>query len=136
MLLPAVGHHDRVLRSTVAAIVTGLLASAPGGFSEWPELLVALGACVDAGADAVSQEAGLACLALMCEDAPQLMDSPVPGGGPGAGVPPANLIVPRLIALMSSPHVPCRRHAVVCLNMLMGYPPAALLNDLDAYTAG
>lgn len=137
-LLPCVGHPDRALRSTVASIAAGLIASAPAGWAEWPELLAALVHCLEASADQAAQEAGLACLVMLCEDVPAQMDAPLPwppaaagSGAPTGMASPGALLVPALLSLMGSPHSACRRSAVACLNQLLGYPPASLLERLE-----
>lgn len=67
-------------------------------------------------------EGALDALFKICEDIPAELDKEVKG----LADTPANMFIPRLLALFKSPHAQLRRFSIGCVNQMLTTMPRAL----------
>ncbi|CAN1276351.1 TRN1 [Linum perenne] len=128
-ILPCLGAPDKNIRSTVGTIITVIVQL--GGVMGWPELLQALVTCMESN-DLNHMEGAMDALSKICEDAPQLLDSDVPG------LPdrPIQIFLPRLYQFFQSPHTSLRKMALGSVNQYIMLMPAALYASMNQYLQG
>lgn len=66
------------------------------------------------------------------EDQPLQLDAALPAGGGAGSQRVADLLVPRVLALLGAPTPDLRALAVTTLNQLSGIMPGALMANMDA----
>ncbi|KAL8153745.1 hypothetical protein V2J09_011505 [Rumex salicifolius] len=128
-LLPCLGSPDRNIRSTTGTIISVIVQL--GGVVGWPELLHALGTCLDSN-DLNHMEGAMDALSKICEDIPQVLDSDVPGMNER----PVNLFLPRFFKFFQSPHPMLRKLALSSVNQYIMLMPAFLYKSMDQYLQG
>ncbi|KAL0329731.1 UNVERIFIED_CONTAM: Transportin-1 [Sesamum radiatum] len=128
-LLPCMGAADRQIRSTAGTIISTFVQI--GGVGGWPELLHALVKCLDSN-DANHMEGAMDALSKICEDAPQVLDSDIPG------LPerPINAFLPRFLQLFQSTHTTLRKLSLGSVNQYIMLMPSVLYLSMDKYLQG
>ncbi|PRW61530.1 transportin-1-like isoform X1 [Chlorella sorokiniana] len=134
-LLPVLGHASRPLRHTAGTCAVTIVNQT--GLGAWPELVAALAEGLDAAGDANRLEGALDLVYKIAEDQPLQMDASLPLA-PGEAKPQrvADVLVPRVLALMGAPSPDLRALAVSTLNQLANVMPGALLTNMDNFLAG
>ncbi|KAL0393479.1 UNVERIFIED_CONTAM: Transportin-1 [Sesamum latifolium] len=128
-LLPCMGAADRHIRSTAGTIISTFVQI--GGVGGWPELLHALVKCLDSN-DANHMEGAMDALSKICEDAPQVLDSDIPG----LSERPINAFLPRFLQLFQSPHTTLRKLSLGSVNQYIMLMPTVLYLSMDKYLQG
>ncbi|XP_020550313.1 transportin-1-like isoform X1 [Sesamum indicum] len=128
-LLPCMGAADRQIRSTAGTIISTFVQI--GGVGGWPELLHALVKCLDSN-DVSHMEGAMDALSKICEDAPQVLDSDIPG----LSERPINAFLPRFLQLFQSPHTTLRKLSLGSVNQYIMLMPTVLYLSMDKYLQG
>ncbi|XP_073306992.1 transportin-1-like [Primulina huaijiensis] len=128
-LLPCIGAADRQIRSTAGTIISTFVQI--GGVAGWPELLHALMKCLD-GNDVNHIEGAMDALSKICEDAPQVLDSDIPG----LSERPIDVFLPRFLQLFQSPNVTLRKLSLGSVNQYILLMPTVLYSSMDKYLQG
>eukprot|EP00959_Pyramimonas_sp_CCMP1952_P368438 7717626-Pyramimonas_sp.AAC.1 len=107
-------------------VVRGLLQlysviAVTGGIASWPEMTMAIAQCLYSE-DPNHIEGALDALFKICEDIPAELDKQVQG----LTDTPANMFIPRLLALFKSPYPQIRRFSIGCINSMLTSMPRAL----------
>lgn len=128
-LLPCIGSPDKHIRTTAGTIISVIVQLA--GVVGWPELLQALVIYLDSK-DLNHVEGAMDALSKICEDAPQLLDSDVPGMTER----PINVFLPKLFEFFRSTHVSLRKLALSSVNQYIMLMPSYLYMSMDQYLHG
>lgn len=128
-LLPCIGAADRQIRSTAGTIVSTFVQI--GGVAGWPELLHALMKYLDSN-DVNHVEGAMDALSKICEDAPQVLDSDIPG----LSERPIDVFLPRFLQLFQSPNVTLRKLSLGSVNQYIMLMPTVLYSSMDKYLQG
>ena len=72
----------------------------------------------------------------ICEEAPVQLESEVPVEPEGTSQRPSNVLVPKLLALFSSPYEDAKCLSVSIMNLLAGGAPSAVADHMDRYAPG
>ncbi|EFN51057.1 hypothetical protein CHLNCDRAFT_59360 [Chlorella variabilis] len=120
-LLPVLGHASRPLRHTAGTCAVTIVNLT--GLGAWPELVATLAEGLDSGADSNR----------IAEDQPLQMDAQLPGAGNQRV---ADVLVPRVLNLLSAPTADLRALAVSTLNQLANIMPGALIDNMDRQVPG
>ncbi|KAL6502279.1 Transportin-1 [Orobanche hederae] len=103
-----------------------------GGVAGWSELLQALIKCLDSNDVHLIEGAMDALSNLICEDAPQVLDSDISG----LNERPINAFVPRFLQLFHSPHSTLRKLSLASVNQYIMLMPRVLHLSMDKYLQG
>ncbi|KAL6556349.1 Transportin-1 [Orobanche gracilis] len=128
-LLPCMGATDKQISSTAGTIISTFVQI--GGVAGWPELLHALIKCLDSN-DVHLIEGAMDALSKICEDAPHVLDSDIPG----LSERPINAFVPRFLQLFQSPHSALRKLSLASVNQYIMIMPTVLHLSMDKYLQG
>ncbi|KAL6501644.1 Transportin-1 [Orobanche gracilis] len=128
-LLPCMGATDKRISSTAGTIISTFVQI--GGVAGWPELLQALIKCLDSN-DVHLIEGAMDALSKICEDAPQVLDSDIPG----LSERPINAFVPRFLQLFQSPHSTLRKLSLASVNQYIMLMPRVLHLSMGKYLQG
>jgi len=118
-VLRSLGTDNPNIRSTTGTIVSVIAVT--GGIANWPEMTMAVAQCLYSE-DPNHMEGALDALFKICEDIPGELDKAVQG----LTDTPANMFIPRLLALFKSPHPQIRRFSIGCVNQMLTTMPRAL----------
>ena len=72
----------------------------------------------------------------ICEEAPVQLESEVPTEPAGTSQRPSNVLVPKLLALFSSPYEDAKCLSVSIMNLLAGGAPSAVADQMDRSAYG
>lgn len=125
-VLSCVGDPIQAIRRTVSSIITTIITK--GKIEGWPTVLPALIHMLDSP-DLNQVEGALSTICLICEDSAGRLDSEEAGR-------PLNDLVPKLLAMIQSPHESFRRYAIASLNQFIVEMPSALLVNMNAFLNG
>ncbi|XP_073027371.1 transportin-1-like isoform X2 [Primulina eburnea] len=128
-LLPCIGAADRQIRSTAGTIISTFVQI--GGVAGWPELLHALVKCLDSN-DVNHIEGAMDALSKICEDAPHVLDSDIPG----LSERPIDVFLPRFLQLFQSPNTTLRKLSLGSVNQYIMLMPTVLYSSMDKYLQG
>ncbi|KAL8543780.1 hypothetical protein ACS0TY_004364 [Phlomoides rotata] len=128
-MLPCMGAADKQIRSTAGTIISTFVQI--GGVAGWPELLHSLVKCLDSN-DFNHMEGAMDALSKICEDAPQVLDSEIPG----LSERPINAFLPRFLQLFQSPHSTLRKLSLGSVNQYIMLMPKVLSLSMDKYLQG
>lgn len=128
-LLPCLGSPDKHIRTTAGTIISVIVQLV--GVVGWPELLHALVTYLDSS-DLNYVEGAMDALSKICEDAPQLLDSDVPGMAER----PINVFLPKFFEFFRSTHVSLRKLALNSVNQYIMLMPSYLYMSMDQYLHG
>lgn len=128
-LLPCLGSPDKHIRTTAGTIISVIVQLV--GVIGWPELLHALVTYLDSS-DLNYVEGAMDALSKICEDAPQLLDSDIPGMAER----PINVFLPKFFEFFRSTHVSLRKLALNSVNQYIMLMPSYLYMSMDQYLHG
>ncbi|KZV42117.1 Importin beta-2 isoform 2 [Dorcoceras hygrometricum] len=128
-LLPCMGAADRQIRSTAGTIISTFVQIE--GVAGWPELLHSLVKCLDSN-DVNHIEGAMDALSKICEDAPQVLDSDIPG----LSERPIDVFLPRFLQLFQSPNITLRKLSLGSVNQYIMLMPTVLYTSMEKYLQG
>lgn len=129
-VLPPLADESRHVRRTACNVLTHMARHVE--LRHWPGLVSGLCAAIEADEEAAPNvlDGGLAALKVLAEDALLVEDLDSDELGR-----PMDVIIPRLLSLMSSPALGRRRAALHVLKYCLLSPPMSLVLKMDEYLA-